>query len=77
MSQQTLISCSMEAGPEITAPENRRLLVYGDHGNPEHDEMAMGWKDRLDGKWYYSPQGGLIDWRILWWMEVPEPKFDS
>lgn len=50
-----------------TAPMNRRIIVFG------NDEMAMGWHDVIDGRWYYAPQGGLIKWTITHWMPLPEP----
>jgi hypothetical protein len=53
-------------------PENHRLLVYG-HMPAGHDEMAMAWKDRMDGRWYYAPQGGLVPFTVEQWTYVPEP----
>lgn len=51
--------------PVESAPTNTRLLVAGD------DEMAMGWLDRIDNRWYYAPQGGWITWEITQWMHPP------
>ena len=54
-------------GPIATAPSNYRVLIYN------HREMAMAWKDRIDGKWYYSPQGGLVQFEPEVWCNIPEP----
>ncbi len=59
-------------GPEATAPKNRRLLVFG-HMPAGHEEMAMGWKDVLDDRWYFVPQGGLIPFTVEQWCEGPQP----
>ena len=50
--------------PISECPENRRVYVYGWHRDhePSYDEEAMAWKDQIDGKFYYAPQGGVIDW---------------
>ena len=55
-----------------TVPENKRVYVYGWHVNhsPPYDEEAMAWKDRMDGRWYYAPQGGLIDWTPTHWRNL-------
>ena len=58
--------------PIASAPENKRVLIFGKM--PEgHDEMAMAWKDRLDGNWYYAPQGGVVRFTPTMWCDVPEP----
>lgn len=56
-----------EFHPIATAPENRRVLIYSD------EEMAMGWKDRIDGRWYHAPQGGLVQFTPNLWCEIPNP----
>ena len=50
--------------PISECPENLRIYVYGWHRDhePPYDEEAMAWKDQIDGKFYYAPQGGVIDW---------------
>ena len=59
--------------PIATAPHNKRVFIYGRH--PEgHDQGAMGWFDLIDRRWYYAPQGGLVDnWTPEWWMPIPFP----
>jgi len=59
-------------GPESTAPNNRRLLIFG-RMLAGHKEMAMGWKDVLDNRWYFAPQGGLVPFAVEQWCVVPEP----
>jgi hypothetical protein len=59
--------------PENTAPENRRVLIFG-YMPAGHDEMAMGWKDRMNGLWYFAPQGELVPFKVEQWCVVPEPK---
>ena len=57
----------MEWKPIESAPLNKRVLVYMD------DEMAMGWKDVTNCKWYYAPNGGLINWEPTHWTNIPTP----
>lgn len=56
------------------APNNYRVLVYGKA--PEgHDEMAMAWRDRIDGRWYHAPNGGYVEFTPTLWCEIPEPNY--
>lgn len=57
--------------PIASAPHNRRVLVQINKGAVS--EIAMGWWDIIDGQWYYSPQGRVIDWKPTHWMSLPEP----
>lgn len=59
-------------GPEETAPNNQRLIIFG-RMPAGYEEMAMGWKDIMDGRWYFAPQGGLVPFKVEQWCEVPEP----
>jgi len=39
-----------------------------------HDESAMVWKDRSNGKFYYAPQGGIVEWTPTHWHDLqPNP----
>ncbi len=57
---------------EEDAPKNRRLLIFG-HMPAGHEEMAMGWKDVMDNRWYFAPQGGLVPFTVEQWCDVPLP----
>lgn len=60
--------------PVETAPLNERVLVRGIHSETHsgHSECAMAWRDRINNKWYYAPNGGLIVWTVTDWMPLPE-----
>lgn len=53
------------------APQNQRVLIQG-YNHVGADEMAMAWLDRIDNRWYYAPQGGLVQWTPTHWREIPE-----
>lgn len=57
-------------GPIASAPKNERVLIEGinHHGA---DEMVMAWLDRIDSRWYYAPQGGLVEWSPTHWQPLP------
>lgn len=57
--------------PASTAPKNQRVLIYGTN-HLGADECAMAWLDRIDSKWYYAPQGGLVQWTPDYWNPIPE-----
>ncbi len=53
-----------------SAPQNERVLIEGiNHFGA--DEMAMAWLDRIDNRWYYAPQGGLVEWSPTHWQPLP------
>lgn len=54
--------------PIETAPHNERVLVYSEG----LDEVTIGWQDRIDGKWYFAPQGGVIPWVLTGWRRLYE-----
>ena len=62
-----------------SAPENHRVVIYGNmpdtgkYPNNGQEEMAIGWKDRIDKKWYFAPQGGLVPFIPTKWTYVPKP----
>lgn len=41
-----------------TVPYNQRVII-AQNGELPSDEMALAWLDRMDGQFYYAPQGGL------------------
>ena len=53
-----------------TAPTNQRVLIEG-RNHVDADEMAMAWLDRIDNRWYYAPQGGLVQWNPTHWRKIP------
>ena len=55
------------------APHNLRVLIYGTN-HLGADECAMAWRDRIDNKWYYAPQGSLVQWKPDTWTDIPKPK---
>ena len=67
---------STERHPEAEAPENHRVIVFGTmpSGLPE---MGMGWKDLIDGRWYFAPQGGLVPFKVEEWCYVPGEEADA
>ena len=60
-----------EFRPIAEAKKNRRLLIFGKMP-AGHDEMAMAWWDAIDERWYYAPQGGLVQFEPTSWCAVPE-----
>lgn len=57
--------------PIESAPTNQRILVQKDRDDTP-DEIAMAWLDRIDGQFWYSPQGGVMPWKPTHWMPVPD-----
>lgn len=53
------------------APTNQRVLIEG-RNHLGADEMAMAWLDRIDQRWYYAPQGGLVQWSPIFWQSLPQ-----
>lgn len=51
--------------PISTAPPNERVLVAS------AEEIAMGWKDLIDGRWYHVPQGGYLTFEPTHWQSIP------
>lgn len=58
--------------PIETAPNNLRILVEKSIDANGPDEIAMAWLDRGDGKFWYSPQGGMLNWAPQRWRHLPE-----
>lgn len=58
--------------PIETAPHNERVLIQAN--NESTDEIAMGWWDIGDNRWYYAPQGGLVQWTPTHWQPIPEQR---
>ena len=52
------------------APKNQRVLIEGIN-HLGVDEMAMAWLDSIDSRWYYAPQGGLVEWAPTHWQPIP------
>lgn len=57
--------------PIETAPKNQRVIIQANHDAT--DECAMGWWDEIDGNWYYSPQGHIVQWKPTHWQPIPAP----
>lgn len=53
-----------------SAPKNERVLIEGCN-HLDADEMAMAWLDRIDNRWYYAPQGGMVEWTPTYWRPIP------
>lgn len=67
----------VSAGRTIaSAPKNQRVLIEGIN-HLGADEMAMAWLDRIDSRWYYAPQGGLVQWSPTHWQPIPASVRDN
>ena len=52
--------------PIDTVPTNTRVFVY----DAKTDETAISWKDLIDGRFYYAPQGGILTFVPTHWRHL-------
>jgi len=62
----------MKWQPITTAPHNKRIIVQKTSDDAGPDEIAMAWLDRIDGKFWYAPQGGQLTWVPTSWQPIPK-----